>query len=573
MRIKSLIVLVILLVSIYQTFTQIPVNTSDDMIRHSLDRLEIKYNTQLHDINLSSPTVNEVSDLIRFVLDSARVLNLKEIANLRYILDEYHDWNLETGYDIKNNENDKEPKGILGVFYKHPSNFYAKHAKNFFIQLDPVIYITAGKDLKSNRLDFQNSRGFSVSGLIDKKIFFQSSLLETQRSYLSHIESRITRDQAIPGQGLYKTYSSSVLNGVNGYDFMNAQAKIGFNITKSITAQLGHGKFNIGNGIRSLFLSDYAHNYYFLRFNTKIWRFNYQNIFAELSAMSHRNLGGDKIIPKKYMASHHLSFKPTHNLEFGLFESIIFKRDNHFELQYLNPVIIYRTVEHFIGSPDNVLVGFDFKYNFFKRFSIYGQMLLDEFNFSILKEDQTWWANKYGLQGGIKYIDAFNINQLDMQLEYNVVRPFTYSHHDSLNSYSHFNQPLAHPLGANFRELIFCINYKPFNRFIINTNAIFVMQGEDIDERSYGSNILKSNSLRPLDREGNLIDFGYFTGFGEKTYRTQYKLNLSYMLFHNYFIDLDILYYSRRSDKIPKTEELYIGGGLRINLSRNTPDF
>ena len=44
-------------------------------------------------------------------------------------------------------------------------------------------------------------------------------------------------------------------------------------------------------------------------------------------------------------------------INIGLFESIVFSRPNHFELQYLNPVIFYRTVEQMVGSPDNAMIG------------------------------------------------------------------------------------------------------------------------------------------------------------------------------------------------------------------------
>ena len=53
-------------------------------------------------------------------------------------------------------------------------------------------------------------------------------------------------------------------------------------------------------------------------------------------------------------------------------------------------------------------------------------------------------------KAGFKYIDAFKIKNLDLQGELNYVRPFTYSHFDSVANYSHYNQPLAHPLGREF---------------------------------------------------------------------------------------------------------------------------
>lgn len=97
--------------------------------------------------------------------------------------------------------------------------------------------------------------------------------------------------------------------------------------------------------------------------NINVWRFNYQSIFAELTGQYVR--GSDRLLPKKYMAVHHLSIQATHWLNVGLFESVIMKRSNHFELQYLNPIIFYRSVEHALGNPHNVMIGGDFKAKYF----------------------------------------------------------------------------------------------------------------------------------------------------------------------------------------------------------------
>ncbi len=45
------------------------------------------------------------------------------------------------------------------------------------------------------------------------------------------------------------------------------------------------------------------------------------------------------------------------------------------------------------------------------------------------------------------------------------------------------------------------------------------------------------------------------------------------MIFHNYFVDFDIIYYSEQFEKSRKSEELYFGGGLRFNINRTTPDY
>ena len=135
--------------------------------------------------------------------------------------------------------------------------------------------------------------------------------------------------------------------------------------------QFGHGQNFIGNGMRSLLLSDFSTNYFYLKLNTHVWKFNYQNIFAELVAGA-RNRSRDNLLPKKYTATHHLSYNITKNLNVGIFETVVFSRNNQFEFQYLNPIILYRSIEQQIGSPDNVLLGIDGRWDFLNQFSLYG---------------------------------------------------------------------------------------------------------------------------------------------------------------------------------------------------------
>ena len=67
--------------------------------------------------------------------------------------------------------------------------------------------------------------------------------------------------------------------------------------TKYIDVAFGYDKNFIGNGYRSLFLSDFGNNNLFLKLNTRIWKFNYQNLFMELHNADMP--GGDKLIGKK----------------------------------------------------------------------------------------------------------------------------------------------------------------------------------------------------------------------------------------------------------------------------------
>ncbi len=564
-------------------FSQSIMTGENEKLIKTFERLLVKYrpDTEIHS-SIKPYTVGDVVKTSIDILESNRDLSERDISDIEYILADNIDWIKYTyGFEKYYELTEKlgiDRKGILKYLYKNTSSFYAGHHKDFFIKVDPVINFQLGKDLKSKKYSFTNTRGFKISGLLDDKIYFYSSLYETQRSFLTHVNRKIQSISAIPGEAFYKRYESSVLKGVNGYDFLNAQAYIGFDITKHLKMQIGHGRFFLGNGIRSLLLSDYATNYFYLKFDTRIWKFHYQNIFTELTAASRKKFNYDLVLPKKYITAHYLSFKADKNFEISLFESVIFNRGidgtNQFELQYLNPIILYRTVEQFIGSGDNVLVGLNWNYNIGKGTSFYGQLLLDEFNFSNIKKSTNYWANKYGFQVGLKYMDVLGINHLDLQAEVNIVRPYTYSHRDSTISYSQYDQALAHPLGANFKEIVADLRYSPINSLTIQAKAFYALKGEDIDRYSYGGNILLSNDNRPKDKDGNIREFGFHIGDINTRRILQYSINSTYMFYHNYFLDFNAAY-RKETFEISDSDfkELFFSIGFRTNVDNKSIDY
>jgi len=111
-----------------------------------------------------------------------------------------------------------------------------------------------------------------------------------------------------------------------------------------------------------------------------------------------------------------------------------------------------------------------------------------------------FWANKFGFQFGAKYFDAFKIKNLYLQTELNIVRPFTYSHENPILNYAHFNQPLAHPWGANFWEFIAIAQYKK-DRWFANAKFVLGKKGFDIegDPTSFGGNLYISYTKRGSD--------------------------------------------------------------------------
>lgn len=557
--------------------TYIPLGSESYQI---LDRLDIKYSKILPVLHTSDKgyyrgdAANTAETLLLSNLRFNKVVNYQ----LKYLVDENPEFldSLES-----------RTKRPLWKFYREPASFlhYSSKKKGLFdFRLNPVFDLKVGVESFDKRFIFSSVRGLEVRGNIKRVFSFYFNVLgnaaRPPKFVTDHIiKTKFNQYNYVPGQAYWKDYSSKIFKFNDGIDYFDARGYVNVNVLKYINLSFGRDKFFIGNGIRSLFLSDYSAPYLFLKFNLKVWRIDYQSIFAELNSQYLR--GADQLLPKKYMAVHHLSIQASHWLNVGLFESVIMKRSNGFELQYLNPIIFYRAVEHSLGSPDNVLIGGDFKMNFVNHLQFYGQILFDEFNFKHAFKGDGWWANKWALQFGLKYIDI--VPNLDGQIEANIVRPFTYTHESDIN-FTNYNQPLAHPLGANFYEVIFQLQYQPLPKLYLKAKYMAAVVGDDtIDASSgvltnFGGDILASSGGgTSVTRElGNKI------GQGAKGNINYFQFMLSYSPWHNIYVDLDMFYRSK-SGKLgadnPSAGNLYyentffFGVGLRMNIAAKTYDF
>jgi hypothetical protein len=450
---------------------------------------------------------------------------------------------------------------FLKTFYKSPANLAEVNVKDFFLAINPVFQYYVGKEKDNDEHIFLNTRGVTLRGRIANKIGFAAYITDNQERDPMYVQEWSTARKAVPGAGFYKDFKTT------GYDYFDARGYFTFGATKYIDFQFGYDKNFIGNGQRSLFLSDFSSPYLFLKINTRIWRFNYQNLFIELN--SAQRLNADQLFPKKYAAIHHLDLAVTKWLNVGLYEAVIFGRVNHFEFGYLNPVIFYRSIEQQNGSFDNAVLGMDIKANVARKFQFYGQLLVDEFNMTENKKGSGWWANKIAYQLGAKYIDAFNINNLDLQIESNRIRPFTYSHRDSVANYTHYNQPLAHPLGANLQEFIGIIRYQPAPKWMVLAKAFYIMQGKDTGNVSFGSNIFLP-SVPPYRTN----DYGYELGDVVKGKTGLASMLVSYELKPNFFIEVNGVYRKENATTIaPSKNTFIVYAGIRWNMHRREFEF
>lgn len=501
-------------------------------------------------------TIAEMADSLnqRFPYDFYHRLTKVDHHNLRSLLMNNTEWVTgdQSGITSK--------KPLWNTFYKTPADFFTVNEKDFFLAINPVLQQQQSLETGNGERVFLNSKGITARGLIAKKVGFDAYITDNQERGPQFFQDRVRFYDAVPGVGFYKPFKSTAL------DYIDARGSIHFNAGKYFRFQFGYDKNFIGNGYRSLMLSDFGNSYLHLRINTSIWKIQYQNLFMELVPQTINISAGNKILDKKYAAMHHLSMNVTKWLNIGIFEAVIFGRENNFEFSYLNPIIFLRAAEQQAGSADNAIIGLDFKANAGHQGQIYGQLILDEFLLREVKAGDGWWGNKFGVQLGAKYINAFNIDNLDLQVEGNVVRPFTYSHFDSVANYSHYNQPLAHPLGANFFEMLGTATYQPKPRWTIQGRVIYWKQGLDSINSNFGFNIFKPNGTRSME-------YGNEVGGGISSRGFNVAGLVSWEWKENLFVEGSLMFRNFKTVNTSADNSLMLTVGLRLNMFRREYDY
>lgn len=280
------------------------------------------------------------------------------------------------------------------------------------------------------------------------------------------------------------------------YNYVDVRGRVSYTPNEVFNFQVGLDNHFIGEGSRSLFLGDYGTPHPFGQIRTKFWRVEYTVLYQFMR----EQVGGQW--KSKYATTHHISLNATKWLNFGIFESVLFQPkdtllNRGFEAEYLNPVIFFRPQEYSLGSSDNVLIGFSMDAKF-KGQTFYSQFILDEFNLKEIRNKSAWWANKFGLQVGLKGRFKPAFGALFYRVEYNMLRPYTYAHINEMQAYGHQGNVLAHPLGANFHEILAELKWQRKD-WLVKFFTSYRLQGADKDGFSYGANIYQPYTLRPED--------------------------------------------------------------------------
>lgn len=440
---------------------------------------------------------------------------------------------------------------------------------DFSFTIDPLFNFEIGKDPDYDDLSWINTRGVLLNAKPGKKVFISTSFYENQASFFDYRHDRISEigKNIIPGQGPAKEFGDST---ANNYDYSYAMGNISYSPNKHFNFQLGHGKNFWGDGYRSLLLSDNTFNYPYFKITTDFWKIKYVNLWAQFQDIRIRG-SYETPYAKKWGAFHYLSWNLTNWLNLGLFEAIIWQNGDSteyrgFDFNYANPIIFLRPVEFSVGSPDNALLGITGKLTLFKKQVFYGQLVIDEMQINELRNKNGWWGNKFGFQLGYKTFDLFNIQHLDLQSEFNYVRPYTYSHVTSVQNYAHYNQALAHPLGSNFWETVSFIKYNK-KRFFAEFRYSYAIHGSDTAGLNFGNDIYLTYVSRVNEYDNYL---------GQADEVTLQYLNFKFAYLINPSANLNVyIAYTKRMEKSSALdlEQNLISVGIKTSLQNFYYDF
>lgn len=355
----------------------------------------------------------------------------------------------------------------------------------FSFWVDPYINFELG--MENGKRLYKNTRGYIARGDIGKNFSFESSFCENQAVFPTHVDSFVQLMGVAPGQGRVKSFKN------NGYDFAMASGYVSYSFLKHFNVQAGHGKHFVGDGYRSVLLSDNAFNYPFLRATATFGKWQYTQLYAQLMNMNKGNTQTPKytepLYQKKAGSFQLLNYAPFKWLQVGFFQGLMWQAADsmnrqHFNAYYFNPVIGVSTAAYGLyNSNYNVMAGLNIRFNFLKSYSVYLQLAQqDAFN------------QIDNLQLGFKAYEPFGAKRLFVQVELNHFDIEPYPNWYETQNYIHYNQSLAYPfaydniIGAwgdnyyappdNVNEVVGIVNYR-LHDFAIEMKYNYVINHHD----------------------------------------------------------------------------------------------
>ncbi len=443
----------------------------------------------------------------------------------------------------------------------------------FHLQANILLNMRASLQKNTSETYSINTRGVMVKGDLGKRISFYSAFYENQAFFPDYIQQYADKQLVIPGQGAWKEFKDT------GYDFSSANGYLSitplFTDNWMLNVQFGHGKHFIGNGYRSLLLSDNSFYYPFFKITTRYKAIRYTVIYSEFQDFEHVYYSYHY---RKHATYNYLDFLIGKSLEIGLLETSLLKTSgnsytNRFNTAYFIPLPVIRPLQFGLNHKNtNILIGINAKFSLARIVQFYAQAVVDNCDLNKTGNGEHYFENKTGYQIGVKFFGSTQnksmLYPLYLQIEYNQVAPYTYGNAISRQHYSHYNQPLAHPLGAGFREFTAIMNYN-WRNFLLDIKSNYATASSDSVNTHYGSNIFlpEEMAFRGTKSYNNEI------GQGTKAKILNINTQLSYLINPASNLQLFAGIHYRETNIETAQNSMFVFFGIRTALANYYYDF
>lgn len=226
----------------------------------------------------------------------------------------------------------------------------------------------------------------------------------------------------------------------------------------------------------------------------------------------------------RYLVAHRLDFKIHRRFRIGLFETVLFGGEGRSpELMYLNPLQFFHSAQLNNNSDDNTMVGLDFAALPGYQTTIYGQLLIDDFQID-KKEPGDQEPDEIGLMLGIFKAGKIGALLPDIKAEYVRITNRTCHQADPKNRYLFRNKIIGHTLGPDADSLSLKLRFWPNNLFFCEIEAAY---------RRHGEGSIYNSWDEPWLNTENDYDEPFPTGMVEKSTLLAFRAN-GYLPFTEY---------------------------------------
>lgn len=429
----------------------------------------------------------------------------------------------ELDYDLLKVINDSSKQ-----YYKITSILFKKHVvdlkrEKFHLKISPILNMAYGRDLSdtNSRALFQNTKGVHVECDILKNFSFSTSLYENQgrftqyetgyyqsigELYPSTDTTFNTQNAMIPGGARTKPFKG------DGFDYAFAVGYFVYQPFKWARITAGNNAMFVGDGHRSILLSDNHSNAPYFRFDFKIspkWSYTYararnMNLVRKIATSS-----AEAYYEPKGLSINYLTFKPSNKISISLFESGQWNRTDSTGTTRSAHPLFYNPipgVSQFIVGKDELssLIGLNFSAQVADKHRVYAQLGMYEFD-----------GDKIATQIGYRGYDFFGMKDFMFQLEYNYVSSDMYKGTNRRLNYTNYNLSLGPIKGTGYNEILVRTNYTIKRVYIEAELDYYILK----DHRSL--------ALHPIEIGQNSFTGSVFYSNLELGYRFNRKMNLS----------------------------------------------